>query len=329
MNFRDQRAIYQPRPLEELLVVPVRIDQLQRVADRVMLARKQGMEQAQSDPPVVVEAGKIDSGMARVRRQHAVGANRDLAVLLGADLHLLGAAVAVDLSRIPPVRVEIAERRRGAEPGFAWRLVAGGALDVHAAVDRLRPVVAGRQGDLEFVSGFGRAVAEPVVDLELNPRRGEQVECGRGNEHAARQQIVGDQPRARVQQRSVRLRHCFGERDIPGKPCPCHSHARMREAVERTVSGSPALVAGIPVAGRPHAVAGVVKIVGAQPVAEDCEIDRRNQHRKPVPAHDGVDDGIDGVQNSLQQGRVKLEPVVLARHLPPGGYPFRQIVPRT
>ena len=65
-----------------------------------------------------------------------------------------------------------------------------------------------------------------------------------------------------------------------------------------------------------------MKIVGAQPVTKNGDIDGRHERRKPIPPHEDVDDAIGYVQKSLQPCLMKFEAVVFARHLLPGGNPF-------
>src|SRR5262245_40717025 len=222
------------------------------------------------------------------------------------------------------MRIEIAERRRRAKPGLARRVITRRALNVHAAVKPFlfRPVIAPRQGNLEFVSRFGRTMAEPVMDLELDPGSRKEVEFRGGNEFVPRQQLARYHAGTWLEQCLVSLGYCFSQGNVAPEARPRHSHARMCKTVVRTVGRSPALVAGFPFAGGFDAVTGMVKIVSAQSVSKGGKIKCSHERWQLIPPHEEIDDAIDRVQNPLGPCRMKFEAVVFARHVPPGGNPF-------
>ena len=232
MDFRNQRAINQPRVLKQLFVIPLWISRLQRIADGIVLSCEQVVQQCQSDPPIVIEACEIDALDVRVFRQH-FAVELDFAVPLGADLHLYVMVMAVELASIPPVRIDVDECRRGAEPWLARCLVVGRALYMHAAVERflLRPIIAARQRDLEFVSYLRPSMAKPVINLELDPGGRQKVESRGGNEFVPRQQLARYQAGTWLEQRVAGLGYSFGQGNVASKARSRHSHARMRKAI--------------------------------------------------------------------------------------------------
>src|SRR3989442_14608998 len=78
MDLGDQRGVDEPRRLEQALIVPVGILRAQTVADGVVLVREDVMEQAQSEPPVVVETGDLDAVVGQ--RQPSLPVEEELAV---------------------------------------------------------------------------------------------------------------------------------------------------------------------------------------------------------------------------------------------------------
>src|SRR5204863_8129863 len=104
-----------------------------------------------------------------------------------------GRVAAVDLRAVPPVRVVGDERRR---PVGARARIAARALDPHRV---LRPgIVVGKRYD-PWVLVLVLAVAEPVVDLELDPGAGEEVQRRRRNEVLAREQLAAHDARVRLE----------------------------------------------------------------------------------------------------------------------------------
>src|SRR6185369_11137297 len=99
-----------------------------------------------------------------------------------------GCAAAVQLRRVPP-------RGLGVEEGLRPEVIVrpGGVRQRLEYPQRsLRPRVIVRQGQLEMMLGVTGAVAEPVLDHELNPRRGQQVQACRGDEAVPGQQLTTD-----------------------------------------------------------------------------------------------------------------------------------------
>jgi hypothetical protein len=215
------------------------------------------------------------------------------------------------------VGVNIAECRGGTEPCLAWRGVADGATDLHAAVDRLGPIIVRLQRDFEFVTRLGQAVAEPIMCFELDPGGGQEIECRGRNKGAARQQFARDHPRAGIEQRVPIVGYAFGQWEIAAESGTGHAHARMIEAVERAIRRTPTFLARAPVARLLKTVTGMVEIVRPQAVTEDAEIDRRDQGGQSIPPYKEIDDTIKNIEESLQRVPVELTTIVFARHYPP------------
>src|ERR1051325_8388874 len=102
--------------------------------------------------------------------------------------------------------------------------------------------------------------------------------------------------------------------DIAAKAGAAHPHTRMVQTVEGAVGGTPALLARAPIARFCNAVAGVMQIIRAQPVAENAEICGREQCRQAIPGDEEIADPVHGAEKAFQQPRAKLEAVVLTRH---------------
>src|SRR4051794_19287605 len=149
--------------------------------------------------------------MHRIGWKHPIIADCDLPICPRTDLHLPRAVAAVDLSGVPPVRVEVAERGGRAEPWFTWRLVANGPTDLHAVVDPLirRPFVVWRQRNFELVSRLRGPMAEPIMRFELDPGGGQQIEAGRRNKFVARQQFLRDHARTGFERVVQAVRYAF------------------------------------------------------------------------------------------------------------------------
>src|SRR5258708_5168749 len=98
----------------------------------------------------------------------------------------------------------------------------------------------------------------------------------------------------------------------------------MFEAVERSVGGSPALLAGFPGAGGRYAIARVIEVSLARAVPIDGEIDGRDQLRQSMPERDAIDHSENGAQQPLQQPWTIFKSVIFTRHLPrPRGRQYR------
>lgn len=280
-----------------------------------MLTCEEIVEQTEPDPPIVVESGEIGARMSWIGGKHSIAADLDLSVGLGTDLHLSVAIAAVDLSGVPPVRVEIAECRGRAEPWFTRRSVGDSPANLHAAVDPFvfGPGIARLQRDLELVFRLGNPMTEPIMRFELDPGGGQQIEAGRGNEGVARQQFHRNHARAGFEQVVYAVRRAFRQREIASEPGARHAHARMVEAVERAIGGAPPLITGAP-ARRPRAVTSMVEVVLPQPFAEDRKIGGSEQGRQMVPSDEEVDDPKDDIQDRLEQATMEDKTIVFAGH---------------
>ena len=133
---------------------------------------------------------------------------------------------AVELRRVPPVRlgVEVRRRRTRRRPAAAsGRQACAGSASVSRAMGR-RPSSANRHVLLASPS----TVAEPVADHELEPRRDERVHRRRRHERVARQQLAADAARARLLQARLGLRERPLERDVAAEARAGRAHARGR-----------------------------------------------------------------------------------------------------
>ena len=200
------------RHVEQARIVPLGVGGGELIADGVVLAHEQGVQQGQADPPVAPEA-RVFHALA-IRWQGAVGIEAHLAARMAAQPVLRGLVAAIDLRAVPPVRDLV----DGAAGGYLHAVAAGrvalAAADEHLGLP-ITPacfVVLG-QGDVDGLLVVNLAVAHPVVGHELNPRRGEQVQEGHflhdrlavGPERAA-EQLQADLARIRREQLLADLR---------------------------------------------------------------------------------------------------------------------------
>ena len=123
-----QRGDDQPGHVEDLVVGPRRVRRVQHVADRVVLAHEQGVQQVEPDPPAVEAAGAPEQG--RVHGDEAVRSDRDLArAQLGPAQRALELRVhAVDLRCVPPVGLVVDEVRGGSSGACGSRAVRGSRI---------------------------------------------------------------------------------------------------------------------------------------------------------------------------------------------------------
>ena len=130
VDLRHQRGVDHARAVEQPIAVPVRIEALELVADRVVLAREQRVQQAEAGPPVARETGQrrlqlvvqgigVEDQVVVVEIELAVGhelAGQHRIAVLDATLRPqpLGrlAVAAVDLRGVPPMRFGIGVGRR-------------------------------------------------------------------------------------------------------------------------------------------------------------------------------------------------------------------------
>ena len=255
---------------------------VQVVADGVVLAHEQRVQQREADPEVARDAGQVDVRLDLLRDQPAV-VEAQLAVLAALDRLGEGRVAPVDLRSVPPVRVVGDERRR---PVAVRRRVTPRALDLHRL---LGPGIVGVERDEPRVLGLVLAVVEPVVHLELDPRAGEQVQRRRGDELVAGQKLARDDARVRLER--VRLAHRLVQRHVPPEAAAEAAHQRVVEIVVRAVErarGQVARVIGdVGLVERP--AAGVVEVLLAQHVAQADEDEHRDRLRELVPAHAAVE----------------------------------------
>ena len=85
-------------------------------------------------------------------------------------------------------------------------------------------------------------MAQPVVDHELEPGGGGQVEARRRNEGVPGQELVADRSRIRLQQVSVRLGIGFRDRYVPAKAHLDTAHRRVAEIVVGAIRRTPGQV---------------------------------------------------------------------------------------
>src|SRR5215207_6825512 len=105
VDLRQQRRVYEPGAVEQLVVGPAGVLGAQPVADRVVLAGKERMHHCQPDPEARLVGWMLFA--VGVDRYQAVGADLQLAVLPRPELALGLLIVAVDLRAVPPVGVNV------------------------------------------------------------------------------------------------------------------------------------------------------------------------------------------------------------------------------
>ena len=186
VDLRHQGGVDQAGAVVELVVRPVRVLLGEPVADRVVLAGEERVQERQPEPEVAGDAGEVDERL-EVARELAVGVEAELAALLRAERVRERRVAAVDLGAVPPVGVGGDIGRRGAVAGMAG--VGARALDPHRP---LGPVVVLGELELERLLLDVLPVAEPVVHLELEPGAGEDVDDRRRLELVARQELPAD-----------------------------------------------------------------------------------------------------------------------------------------
>ena len=142
-----------------------------------------GVEQARPIHQLSAHAGARRSATGRIARGHAV-LEHELAALVRPDRIREGEGVAVHLGAVPPVRLR---RGKGGGPRRSSgrrsvRSISIGCCGHGSSGERDQP------GALQLVG----PVAQPVVDLELDPRSREQVERRRRHEGLAGEQFQAD-----------------------------------------------------------------------------------------------------------------------------------------
>ena len=237
VDLRHHRGVDQAGLVVELLVAPVPVLAAQRVADGVVLADEERVEDGETHPEVPPRADRIEHRIERCGME-PVAADPELAVLARARPLLEGLVMAVDLGAVPPVSV--VGRVDGGRPVSGCTRVWRGARDLHLPVGPVVVVELERKG-----LGRIRVVAHPVVNLELDPGGGQQVERGRGDELGPGEERAGDHARARLE--LVRLPLGVGavERDVAAEACARASHRGATHVVPGAVQ-RPRLQAGRP-----------------------------------------------------------------------------------
>ncbi len=288
VDLRDERRVDQPRGLEQRLVVPARPLGAQPVADGVVLEREQQVEQREADPPVVVEPGHRDAG-DEVAGQQSVD-DGELAVPARTDAPLRLEGAPVELRRVPPVGHVVAIR--GRRQRRMVRRLRGRPADQHG---RVRPGIVRVERQLVRVAGVRAPVTEPVVDLELDPRRREQVQ-GLRLDHPpapAREELVADPARVRRQQRGRRVGDRPIQRNGATEARVGRAHVRLREIVVGAVGRPLVLVAGQPAGDGAAPARGrrlrAVQVLLAEDRAEREQVQHAEPRRQPVPGHRPVD----------------------------------------
>jgi hypothetical protein len=130
-------------------------------------------------------------------------------------------------------------------------------------------------------------MAEPVVHLELNPRRGEQIEGWGWDELAPGEQLLGHHARIRVEQFRFRLGIRVGERDVSAEAGPEAPHRRVADVVPPARERADVQV------GRPRRrrldEPRVRKVALPKLVAQADQRQDRERSRQPGPANPPID----------------------------------------
>ena len=192
------------------------------------------MQNADTRPVVLFETGLVDALIRGAAVQAAVLLDLDLAVLERPHLGLLVTAGAVDLRAVPPVRLDIGERRRGLAVDDFVPVHRDGPADLHR-VDR--EVITVAQWDVDDLVRFTIAVEEPVVVLELNPRGGDRVDDPGRLERVAGHQLAADQTRVRIEQ-LLGVGDGLVQRGVAAEARAGRAHPGIVEVVERPVRGA-------------------------------------------------------------------------------------------
>ena len=171
VDLGHQGADDEPCLVEELLIVPRGELLRQPIADRVVFQGKEAVQQAERHPGVLRHAGDLEP-RHRVQAEPAVVADLDLALCARPERGLHGGRAAVNLRAVPPVRVvvDVGRRPLGIRPLLRIDRRLG---QPHRP---LRPGIAVFQRDLMGAVHRALPVEEPVVGLELDPRRGHHVQ---------------------------------------------------------------------------------------------------------------------------------------------------------
>ena len=309
MNLHDQGRVDQPRLLEQPFAVLVGIFGAQPVDDRVVLPVEQRVHDREADPPVAVDAGKLQ---LRVRIIGGFGIERQVLGLGHVQLAVrqqsrrpgahavLGLEIgAVDLRAVPPLGDVVAEGRRASRVGRSGDRVLAGVQDGHF---RLRPIVARRDRKAVRRSILVvESVAQPVVHHELQPRPQQHVDRRRRDEFAAREQLTADDARIGLVELRRVLAEGFRNRRVAAEARVGHPHPRLRQIVEAAVRRS---VRADVEAGWRRRVArrglGIEDIAVAQVDPQRHQIRHREREGQPIPDAPAVDRAEDGRDKPFQ-----------------------------
>ena len=192
---------------------------------------KIGAHHVEPEPP----AGDERRAQGRVVRKHqpVAGTDHEFAVHPAAPRQLIlrRGAAAVQLRRVPPGRLGVQEGLRSCVVVHP-----GGIRQRLEHLQRLlRPRVVLGEGQLKMELRVTATVAEPVLDHELNPRGGEQIQACRRDEVVPGQQLPADLPRVRIQDPVRRFLVSPLQGDVAAEAGACHAHGRAAEIVVGSV----------------------------------------------------------------------------------------------
>ena len=304
VNLGEQGGQDQPRLLEQPVAVLVRVVDLQAIADGVVLAGEQRVQGGQADPPVAVDAGELQLGFVAVHaaiglaRQQTARREVDLAVGCRLARRRVGADArhesrcSTRRSAMRPTSGVSTLMNVGGLPSSAGPRVGSGCV---------RGTISGFSGNgssssignadrLDLLGRGSPAMAEPVVDHELDPGRGKDIESGRRGEGVPRQQPAADQPRIGIEQaRHVGVRALQG--NVAAEPRAGHAHARLAQVVVRAVRRARGTHVAVFRAGCLRlARFGVVEIEATQIGAKRDQVHHRKQKAEAMPDDAPVDD---------------------------------------
>ena len=154
-------------------------------------------------------------------------------------------------------------------------------------------------------------MSDPVVDLELDPRRGEDVERGRGDEVLPLHQLLAHRDRVRFGpvRGGIDRRHVAAEARADG------AHFRIAEVVVAAVIAAADAVLRRDVGRhRPRlrrrlAGGGVDEVLLAEFVAKRVEIEEARHQRQPVPGAPAVDRTEAGAGGAAEDAVPERRPV--------------------
>ena len=187
VDLGDQRRDDQPCRVEDAVVAPALVVRAQLVADDVVLAGEQSVQPAQAEPPALVEAGEFHA--ARIRWQ--------VPVVVAAASARRAASASCRRRRHTPLSRPTSATRRWRKAARCRRGRRVRSRDPHLVrPPDVVPCHALRQRHFDVVHAERVArVVDPVVNLELNPRRGKKVQRTGGQELFTGEQLLADRDR--------------------------------------------------------------------------------------------------------------------------------------